>query len=302
MKLKLTHALGLVLLLGGAAQGGQAADDSSPRLIARTCNSGFPQAHDTYNAMGTGSDGKIYYVLSSENIDQGAKMFCFDPKTEQIKELGDLTEACGEKGSKAIPQGKSHVNFIEVNGKLYFATHVGVYSIIEGKECMGVPPAGYKRYPGGHMLSYDLKTGAFEDFGICPDREGVITFNMDKQRGRLFGITWPSGIFYRYDLATKNQKSFGKMCAKGEDGVGAEYRTVCLLYFLKGDHPPVVQTLAHALYWILPRLDRFTVADQIVYGALPDPSYLAILGAYAVAYAGILLLLSIGLFSRREFV
>src|SRR5579864_2737502 len=80
------------------------------KIIAKTYNSGFALGHDSYNAMGTGSDGKIYYVLSSENIDQGAKMFCFDPRTKQIKELGDLTEACGEKGSKAIPQGKSHVN------------------------------------------------------------------------------------------------------------------------------------------------------------------------------------------------
>ena len=118
------------------------------KIIAQTYNSGFALGHDSYNAMGTGSDGKIYYVLSSENIDQGAKMFCFDPKTKQIKELGDLTEACGEKGSKAIPQGKSHVNFIEANGKLYFATHVGVYSIVEGKETMGIPPAGYTRLPG----------------------------------------------------------------------------------------------------------------------------------------------------------
>lgn len=75
-----------------------------------------------------------------------------------------------------------------------------------------------------------------------------------------------------------------------------------LLYFLNGDHPPAVRTLAHALYWALPRLDRFTVADQIVYGAVPDPSYLAMLAAYAAAYAAILLLLSIGLFARREFV
>ena len=75
-----------------------------------------------------------------------------------------------------------------------------------------------------------------------------------------------------------------------------------LLYFLQGDYPPGVQMLAHALYWALPRLDRFTVADQIVYGILPDPSYLVTLIAYATAYAGILLLLSIGLFSRREFV
>jgi ABC-type transport system involved in multi-copper enzyme maturation permease subunit len=75
-----------------------------------------------------------------------------------------------------------------------------------------------------------------------------------------------------------------------------------LLYFLKDEHAPLVQTLAHALYWALPRLDRFTVADQVVYGLSPDPSYLVMLVAYAVAYAGILLLLSIGLFSRREFV
>jgi hypothetical protein len=197
------------------------------KITAKTYNSGFALGHDSYNAMGTGSDGRIYYVLSSENIDQGAKMFCFDPKTKQIKELGDLTEACGEKGSKAIPQGKSHVNFVEANGKLYFATHVGVYSIVEGKETLGIPPGGYKPYPGGHMLSYDLKTGMFEDFGICPGREGVLVFNMDTKRGRMFGLTWPSGIFYRYDLAARNQKSFGKMCALGEDGVGPDYRTVC---------------------------------------------------------------------------
>jgi hypothetical protein len=197
------------------------------KISARTYNSGFALGHDSYNGMGTGSDGRIYYVLSSENIDQGAKMFCLDPKTQKIAELGDITEACGEKGMKAIPQGKSHVNFIEANGKLYFATHVGVYSIVEGKETMGIPPAGYKPYPGGHLLAFELKSGRFEDLGIAPNREGVLTFNMDSRRGRLFALTWPSGIFYRYDLATKNQKSFGKQCAEGEDGVGATYRTVC---------------------------------------------------------------------------
>jgi hypothetical protein len=197
------------------------------KITAQTFDSGFALGHDSYNAMGTASDGKIYYVLSSENIDQGAKMFCFDPKTQQIKEVGDLTEACGEKGTKAIPQGKSHVNFVEADGKLYFGTHVGVYSIVEGKETMGIPPAGYKAYPGGHLLSYDLKTGKFEDFGIVPGREGLLTFSMDTRRGRLFGLTWPSGIFFRYDLKTRNLKDFGKQCALGEDGVGATYRTVC---------------------------------------------------------------------------
>ena len=177
--------------------------------------------------MGTGSDGKIYYVLSSESIDVGARMFCFDPRTKMIRPVGDLTEACGEKGLRAIPQGKSHVNFMEANGKLYFSTHVGVYSIVDGMEKMGIPPAGYKAYPGGHLLSYELKSGKFEDFGIVPDREGVLTTSMDTRRGRIFGITWPSGMFFRYDLATKSWKNFGKTCAEGENGKGEAYRTVC---------------------------------------------------------------------------
>src|SRR5215471_9243543 len=130
-----------------------AADDW--RLTARTYNSGFAESHDTYNAMGRGSDGRIYYVLSSESIEVGAQMFAFEPKTRHIERLGDLTEACGEKALKALPQGKSHVNFVEADGKLYFATHVGVYAIIDGMEKMGVPPRGYKPYPGGHLLSYD---------------------------------------------------------------------------------------------------------------------------------------------------
>lgn len=197
------------------------------KINARTYNSGFALGHDSYNGMGTGSDGNIYYVLSSENIDLGARMFSLDTKTQRIRQIADLTEVCGEKGSRAIPQGKSHVNFVEAHGKLYFGTHVGVYSIVDGKEMMGIPPAGYKAYPGGHLLSYDLKSGKFEDFGIAPNREGILTFNMDTRRGRLFALTWPSGIFYRYDLGTKQQKSFGKMCAEGEDGVGPTYRTVC---------------------------------------------------------------------------
>jgi len=203
---------------------GQAA---SPKLIARTYNSGFPQAHDTYNAMGAVSDGKIYYVLSSESVDVGAQMFSFDPASRKIAHLGDLTEACGEQGLKAIPQGKSHVNFVEADGKLYFASHVGVYTIIDGMEKMGVPPPGYKPYPGGHLLAYELKTARFEDLAVAPEREGILAMNMDPKRGRIFGLTWPSGYFFRFNLAGKDLKNFGKGCAEGENGKGAAYRTIC---------------------------------------------------------------------------
>jgi len=197
------------------------------RLVARTYNSGFAIAHDTYNGMGCSKDGRIFYVLSSEKYDAGAQMFCFDPRRKQIQMLGDLTEVCGEKGKNTIVQGKSHVNFVEADGKLYFSTHIGYYSIIDGMEKMGIPPAGWKAYPGGHLLAYDLKSGQFTDFGIVPEREGVLTMNMDTKRGRIFGLTWPSGIFFRFDTASRQMKSFGKMCAEGENGKETAYRTIC---------------------------------------------------------------------------
>lgn len=197
------------------------------RLQAAVYNSGFPDAHDTYNGMGCASDGRIFYVLSSERHDVAAKMYCFNPKTRSTRFVGDLNQACGEQEAKAIAQGKSHVNFIESGGKLYFATHIGFYSIVDGKETMGIPPTGYRAYPGGHLLSYDLKTGRFQDYGVAPEREGILTFNMDKRRGRMFGLTWPSGIFFRYNATKGGIKSFGKVAAEGENGVGPSYRTIC---------------------------------------------------------------------------
>jgi hypothetical protein len=99
--------------------------EPSLTLKAETHNSGFSLAHDTYNGLSAASDGRIYYVLSTERFDVGARMFVFDPATGKIHDLGGLTEACGEQDRKAIVQGKSHVGFVESKGKLYFATHIG---------------------------------------------------------------------------------------------------------------------------------------------------------------------------------
>lgn len=218
--------LACVVLAGCQAVGGRAKEQPG-RITAHAYNSDFPLSHDSYNAISTASDGKIYYVLSTESVDIGGQMFSFDPASIKIERLGDLTEASGEKGLHAIPQGKSHVSFQEANGKLYFATHVGYYTIKDGMETMGVPPPGYKPYPGGHFLSFDLKSHRFENLAIAPDGEGIITMNMDKSRGRLYGITWPTGYFIRYDLAKKDLRNLGPIANKGENGKGATFQTIC---------------------------------------------------------------------------
>lgn len=153
-------------------------------------------------------------------------MYVYDPKTKVTKHLGDLAEAAGEKGANAVAQGKSHVSFAESNGKLYFATHLGFYAIIDGMEKPGVP-SKMKPYPGGHFLSYDIATGKFESLAVAPRNEGIITFAMDTKRQRLYGLTWPTGRLIRYDIPAKQLKDVGPVSEQGESGKGATFRTIC---------------------------------------------------------------------------
>jgi len=214
-------------------------------LIARIHDSGFALAHDTYNGMGVGSDGKIYYVLSSESHVTGAQVCRYDPATDAVTILGDLTEGCGEKGKQTIAQGKAHVNFTECDGKLYFATHVGYYTLVDGMEKIGIPPRGFKPYPGGHFVAYDLRTGKFESLALAPLGEGILTMTMDTERKRCYALTWPTGYFIRYDLALKELRNLGKTAREGENGAGESYRTICrsmvvdprdgAVYFTNGD-------------------------------------------------------------------
>ena len=197
------------------------------KIIATVYNSGFEQAHDTYNGISSASDGKIYYVLCSQLIDIAGQMYSFDPSTGKTEHLGDLTEICGEKDMKVVAQGKSHVNFIESNGKLYFVTHLGYYSIIDGMEKPGLPAKGYGAYRGGHIIAYDLKNKTFEDLGMAPHNEGIITMNMDTQRGLIYGLTWPTGYLFRYDMAKKELRDLGPFTGQGEDGLGKDFRVLC---------------------------------------------------------------------------
>ena len=51
---------------------------------------------------------------------------------------------------------------------------------------------------------------------------------------------------------------------------------------------------------MLPHLDRLNVANQVAYGDPVTASYVLTVGIYAFAYTGILLLLAVFMFSRRE--
>jgi hypothetical protein len=208
---------------------GQSGD--SHVLRATAYDSHFPDAAkpgEAYNGMGVASDGTVYYVLSSAQYNIPGQMYSFNPKTKAITHIANLNDAVGQGNIKAVAQGKSHVNFVENDGKLYFSTHLGYYNNAGGVERTAAAPNGYRPYPGGHFMSYDMKTGKFTNLAIAPGGQGIITMNMDVQRGRLYGITWPGGDFLRYDLKTKTLKDLGTLFHGGELGtLGSSYRAIC---------------------------------------------------------------------------
>ena len=72
-------------------------------------------------------------------------------------------------------------------------------------------------------------------------------------------------------------------------------------YFTGEAHAPGLRVAARLLYWLLPHFDRLNIADRVAYGDPVSAAYLAASAAYALSYAGVLLVVTVVLFDRREF-
>lgn len=64
---------------------------------------------------------------------------------------------------------------------------------------------------------------------------------------------------------------------------------------------PTPKILAYIFYYILPNLDKFNIKNAVVMGNLPSPATVMNSILYAIAYIASLLVLSIVIFSQREF-
>lgn len=222
-----------IALVGVSAPVLHAQGSSSQTIQATAYNSHFPAAAkpgESFNGIGVASNGMVYYVISSDKYNIAGQMYSFNPKTKAITHIDNLNDAVGQDHKKEVAQGKSHVEFMQDGDKLYFTTHLGYYQPSKGgvERMATAAPNGYGPYPGGHFMTYDLKTGKFQSLAIAPGGQGIIAFNMDARRGRLYGITWPKGDFLTYDLKTKKLKDHGTKFHGGEMGkLGSTYRAIC---------------------------------------------------------------------------
>ncbi len=164
---------------------------------------GLAHLDGNWSALLAGSDGKIYVGLAYHGGD--GHLVYYDPKTDRIRDLGALTELCGEESLKRGPQSKIHTKFGEgKDGRIYFGSQYGNdfnfarYATKEG-------------YPGGHWMAYDPKEDRVIDFGLALPNEGLVSGSYDPLFHRIYGITDPRGHFIYYDVAKRRVGDKGRI-------------------------------------------------------------------------------------------
>jgi len=155
------------------------------------------------------SDGNVYFASSSHSACHGAAFFRYDTKSRDVTMLcREITEICGEDPKKT-PQNKIHSDIVEAHGWLYFATHFS-----------GGGPGAAGRYPGSHVIGYEIASGTFRDLGIVHPNYTVYSgIAVDPQRRRLTVFTTPitdegardggGSHIYRIDVATGKKQDLG---------------------------------------------------------------------------------------------
>jgi len=87
----------------------------------------------------------------------------------------------------------------------------------------------------------------------------------------------------------------------------ASYSTEAVRYFVQSAGGqerlgPVVKLVGRVVYWILPNFSAFDLKAEVIYGVAMNSKELLLTQLYGVGYLGVLLVLAMTAFSRREFL
>ena len=171
-----------------------------------------------WQGIGVASDGNCYFGTSTHSSGHGAGFHMYNPRTKEHTVIAeDMTVICGEEFSGS-QQGKIHSPIVELDGWLYFTTHLSNYW-----------PEGIEVYPGAHVLGYEMASGQFRDFGIVKPRYSIYSaINVDPVRKVLYVFVAPfqddlikndGAHLYSVDIASGEKKGLGQITHGQTGGV-----------------------------------------------------------------------------------
>ena len=153
-----------------------------------------------YTAIQADNDGKIY--IGGAYYGKFAPLMQLDPKTAEWRLIFRSDELLHRYGrGQGIP-GKLHTKLrLGSDGKIYGAMKQGFELHYTIRSDVGEAPEGKRgSQMTCHFFSYDPKTDRVEDMGPGMEQEGITSFQVDVDRGYVYGVTVPGVFFLVYDL------------------------------------------------------------------------------------------------------
>lgn len=133
------------------------------RVESWSLNAINPVFDGNWQGIAVASDGNAYFGASTHAPDHGVAFLRFNPHQRELDVLAeDLTVIAGHDPATTVPQGKIHSPIVELDGWLYFTTHLANYW-----------PKAREAYSGAHVMGYNMTTGEFRDFGVVRPRFSI---------------------------------------------------------------------------------------------------------------------------------
>lgn len=208
----------------------------------------IPSGQSAITSLAVAPNGYIFGGTTGEV----ANLFVFSPDHNMVFPLGTIP------GQESI----YHSLAFGKDGMLYLGTSLDptrVYnpdeSIVQGtnyfhKSVTIQIMEAYKKYPGGHIYRYNPSSARYryyqpdwpinkpakvEDLGIPVANEGIHTLLRDRNSDLVFGITYPNGLFFQFDPATRKSKVITRLISNLPQGHELTLFSKSLVQDLKGN-------------------------------------------------------------------
>ncbi len=164
--------------------------------------------------------GRIYGATSGKR----AQIFAFEPSTNHLRPLGVLPEGSGVRNAAVV--GRDGVVYFGAGKDMTLPQPVSAEWGRElgrdhiSRKMWADIEASYADYRGGHIYRFDPKNwngarykanenAAVEDLGIPVPGEGIYCLEISNDRSKLYGVTYPHGKFFVFDIATRQATVVG---------------------------------------------------------------------------------------------
>ncbi len=152
-----------------------------------------------WSALYVGSNGKVYAGLCTHA--DAANLYEFDPQTEKMRHLANLTELSEERGKGIWTNGKIHVQMQELDGWIYFGSL---------SEDNGPPAIDASSYKGPRWYRVEMASGKVEQLSRINTFWGLLGQTMDPKRRLIYGLA-ENGHLYKYYIDRDWTEDLGRV-------------------------------------------------------------------------------------------